>query len=66
MSDEVIRELWQIKDLIAWEHGYDIEVLVAHLQDKEKAGDQQEIAGLRATTEAPEPNVPGGVSTSSG
>ena len=29
MYDEVIRELWQVKDSIARENGYDIETLVA-------------------------------------
>ena len=32
MSDQIIKELWQIKDSIAREHDYDIESLVAHLQ----------------------------------
>ena len=32
VSDEIIEELWQIKDSIAREHDYDIESLVAHLQ----------------------------------
>ena len=36
MSDEIIKELWQIKDSIAQEHGYDIETLVAHLQTKKR------------------------------
>ena len=30
VSDEIIEELWQIKDSIAREHDYDIESLVAH------------------------------------
>ena len=38
MSDEIIEELWRIKDSIAREHGYDIEALVAYLQSKEKGG----------------------------
>ena len=33
MSDKIIEELWQIKDSIAREHDYDIESLVAHLQN---------------------------------
>ena len=34
MSDEIIRELWRIKDSIAEEHGYDAKALVAYLQNK--------------------------------
>ena len=36
MYDEVIRELWQVKDSIARENGYDIETLVAHLRKMER------------------------------
>ncbi|MBQ36227.1 MAG: hypothetical protein CME04_07545 [Gemmatimonadaceae bacterium] len=32
MADEVIRELWQIKDDIANEYRCDVETLVAHLR----------------------------------
>jgi len=32
MSDEIIKELWQIKDRIAQKHEYDIEALVAYIQ----------------------------------
>ena len=32
MSDEIIRELWQIKDDIARENDYDIRALATHLQ----------------------------------
>lgn len=41
MSDEIIEELWRIKDSIAREHEYDIEALVAYLQSKEKAEGRQ-------------------------
>ena len=34
MSDEIIRELWDIKDEMAREHGYDLEALAAHVQNK--------------------------------
>lgn len=43
MTDEIIKELWHIKDNIAREHGYDLEALVAYLQDKERAGDHHVI-----------------------
>ncbi len=48
MSDEIIKELWQIKDSIAREHRYAIEALVAHLQTKKRPEDQQ-VVDLRAT-----------------
>jgi hypothetical protein len=31
MADEIIEELWQIKDDIARECGYDLDALLAHL-----------------------------------
>lgn len=34
MTDEVIEELWQIKNRMAREFEYDIDVLVAHLQSR--------------------------------
>ena len=43
MSDEIIEELWRIKDSIAQEHGYDIEALAAYLQSKKRAEDQQVV-----------------------
>ena len=41
MSDEIIRELWQIKDSIAEEHGYDAKALVAHLQNRHQQNRHQ-------------------------
>ena len=43
MSDEIIEELWQIKDSIAREHDYDIKSLVAYLQSKQRPADQQVV-----------------------
>ena len=43
MSDEIIKELWQIKDSIAREHGYDIERLVAHLRKRKRPKGQQVV-----------------------
>jgi len=43
MVDAIIKELWQIKDDIAREHGYDIDALVAHLQRRRKASAQQAV-----------------------
>ena len=37
MPDEIMEELWQIKDDIAREHGYDIRRLAAHLRAIERA-----------------------------
>ena len=53
MPDNIIKELWQIKDSIAREHGYNIEALVAHLQTKERP-EGQRVVDLRAMTEAAE------------
>ena len=33
MSDEIIEELWRIKDSIAREHGNDVRKLAAYLRD---------------------------------
>ena len=57
MSDEIIKELWQIKDSIAREHGYDIEALVAHLQTN-KRPDGQRVVDLSAIRETAEQGAP--------
>ena len=36
MADEIIEELWRIKDEIAREHNYDLAALVAHLRDRRR------------------------------
>ena len=53
MSDKIIEELWQVKDSIAQEHGYDIEALVAHLQTKKRMEGQQvvDLSALRGSAE---------------
>ena len=57
MSDEIIEELWRIKDgikdSIAREHGYDIEALVAYLQSKKKAEGRQivDLSAMKKTAE---------------
>ncbi len=53
MPDEIIEELWQIKDRMAQEYGYDIDVLVAHLQNQSQAAGRQ-VVDLRALKEAAE------------
>ena len=57
MSDEIIKELWQIKDSIAREHGYDIDALVSHLQSKKRPEGQQ-VVDLRAMRAAAERGAP--------
>ncbi len=32
MTDEIIKELWLVKDTIASDHGYDLTKLVTHLR----------------------------------
>ena len=53
MADEVIKELWQIKDGIAYEHGYDLDALVAYLRAKKHVGDHQ-VIDLRSMKETAE------------
>ena len=59
MSDEIIEELWQIKDRIAREHGYDIAALVAHLQTKKRPQGQQ-VVDLGALRGAADQGAPAG------
>ena len=51
MADEIIEELWRIKDRMAREHGYDIDALVAHLQTTQQVEGRQAV-DLRATKQA--------------
>jgi hypothetical protein len=51
MSDTVIKELWQIKDVIAREKGYNIDELVAYLRGKEWSANRQ-VVDLRGKKEA--------------
>ncbi len=46
MADEIIKELWKIKDTIANEYGCDVKALVAHLRAKEHEGEHQ-VVNLR-------------------
>lgn len=36
MADEIIEEVWRIKDEIAREHGHDVERLAAYLRRREQ------------------------------
>ena len=51
MSDEIIEELWRIKDGIAREHGYDVERLAAGLRSREPEPGRR-VVDLRAVREA--------------
>ena len=53
MPDEMLEELWQIKDSMAREYGCDIDTLVAHLQSRQRAASRQ-VVDLRAMKEAAE------------
>jgi hypothetical protein len=57
MSDAIIKELWQVKDSIAREHGYEIETLVAYLQTKKRPAGQR-VIDLRAMRERAEQGAP--------
>ena len=53
MADEIIKELWKIKDGIANEHRYDVKALVDHLRAKKHKADQQvvDLRSMKQTTE---------------
>ena len=60
MPDEIIRELWQIKDSMAREYEYDIDLLVTHLQTRKRTAGQKVVdmhamkeAGKQATSAKP-------------
>jgi hypothetical protein len=40
MTDEIIKELWQVKDQIAKQFNYDVDALVADLQKRQKESGQ--------------------------
>jgi hypothetical protein len=47
MADEIIKELWEVKDAIAQEHGWDINALVTHLREKRHKEDEK-VVDLRS------------------
>lgn len=51
MADEIIKELWQIKDHMAQEYGYDIDTFVAQFQRRQQVESRQ-VVDLRAMKEA--------------
>ncbi len=59
MADEIITELWKVKDAIAEEYGCDVKALVAHLRTKKREEDDRFI-DLRSVKQAAEQENPGG------
>ena len=53
MPDEILEELWQIKNHMAQEYGYDIDTFVAHLQSRQHVEGRQ-VVDLRARKETTE------------
>ena len=60
MHDEIIQELWEIKDGMAQEYGHDLDAFVAHLQSRQRTAGQRVIdlqamkkAGERASSVKP-------------
>ena len=49
MSDEIIKELWKIKDSVAREYGYDVDRIVAYLQGRPRTTSHQ-VVDLRAAS----------------
>ena len=57
MADEIIEELWAVKDRIAREHGYDVDALVAYLRAKQRPEAQRvvDVHALRKSAEQDDP-----------
>jgi|GEM_PF-1009203 len=53
MADEIIEELWRIKEGIAEEYGCDVKALVAHLRSRKHEEGQQivDLRGMKLTAE---------------
>ncbi|MBF0100986.1 MAG: hypothetical protein HQK77_08770 [Desulfobacterales bacterium] len=56
MADEIIEELWKIKDSIACEYGYNLDLLVAYLRTKAHSANQK-IIQLHCLNESAEKNI---------
>jgi hypothetical protein len=56
MADEIIKELWKVKDVIAKEYGCDVKSLVAHLRAK-KHEEEKQVVDLRSMKQAAEQNA---------
>lgn len=59
MADKVIEELWQIKEAMAQEYGYDVTRLAADLQRRQQE-EAHRIVDLRALREADNQHEPAG------
>ena len=57
MSDEILEELWQIKDSMAQEHDYDVEILAVHLQSIHRPVGQP-VVNLRAQRKSADQAAP--------
>ena len=55
MPDEIIEELWRIKDSIAGEHGNDVRKLAAYLQGGKRRGHSSGTAGRRLSKAGEQP-----------
>lgn len=51
MADEIIEEVWRIKDELAREHGYDVGRLGAYFQRRERERARREREGAGAVSE---------------
>ena len=51
MADEIIEEVWRIKDELAREHGYDVARLGAYFQRRERERARRERAGAGTAAE---------------
>lgn len=56
MADEIIKELWKVKDAIAKEYGFDVRSLVAHLRAR-KHEEGKQVVDLRSMKQAAEQNA---------
>jgi hypothetical protein len=54
MADEIIEELWRIKDAIANEYGCDLKALVTHLRAKKQEAHKQ-VVDLQSIKQTVEP-----------
>ncbi len=57
MADEIIEELWKVKDGIAREHGHNLDTLVAHLRETKSPG-RLRIEDLRSSRTTAEQGGP--------